>query len=221
MPKQTFFNLPEDKRKRIIDLAVEEFAGKPYGKASLSNIVARAGIAKGSMYQYFEDKKDLYTYILELAAAEKLSFIQSQGVSPDAHFFTTFEQALLAGARFNLEHPQYGKIMSNAMEPSGEEVLQEITARLRSLAHQYMKKMLIDAQEKGTIRKDINPGLVAHLLNAMLSTGLTEYLLESLETNMRDLLADSKEAQRISVEQIHHIIGEVIKFLRNGLEGEV
>ena len=44
MPKETFFNLPEDKRQAILDLAIEEFAAHDYKNASISRIVERAGI---------------------------------------------------------------------------------------------------------------------------------------------------------------------------------
>ncbi len=63
MPKQTFLNLPEEKRARIVDVALTEFAEKGYTGASITGIVAAAGIAKGSFYQYFEDKDDLYAHI--------------------------------------------------------------------------------------------------------------------------------------------------------------
>ena len=45
MPTSTFLNLPADKRGRIVELAIEEFSERPYAQASLSRIVARAGIA--------------------------------------------------------------------------------------------------------------------------------------------------------------------------------
>ena len=64
MPKQTFFNLPDDKRQRILDVVIDEFADNDYANVSISRIVARAGIAKGSFYQYFEDKEDLSGYLV-------------------------------------------------------------------------------------------------------------------------------------------------------------
>jgi AcrR family transcriptional regulator len=64
MPKPTFLNLPDAKRDRITELALDEFSTHPYRQASLSRIVARAGIAKGSMYQYFENKLDLYRWLV-------------------------------------------------------------------------------------------------------------------------------------------------------------
>ncbi|MBK7920673.1 MAG: TetR/AcrR family transcriptional regulator [Chloroflexi bacterium] len=57
MPKDTFFNLPEDKRALICKVAVAEFAKHRFDKASINRIVAQSGIAKGSFYQYFEDKR--------------------------------------------------------------------------------------------------------------------------------------------------------------------
>jgi AcrR family transcriptional regulator len=71
MPLITFENLPEEKRKNIIDCAVDEFAEHDYSSASVSKIVAKAGISKGSLYQYFIDKSDLYSYLLDLASQQK------------------------------------------------------------------------------------------------------------------------------------------------------
>jgi AcrR family transcriptional regulator len=46
MPTSTFWNWPANKRQLLIDIAVEEFANNDYDNASISRIVARAGIAK-------------------------------------------------------------------------------------------------------------------------------------------------------------------------------
>ena len=60
MPKDTFYNLPDEKRALIEDVAMREFATCGYDKASISRIVDTCGISKGSFYQYFLDKKDLF-----------------------------------------------------------------------------------------------------------------------------------------------------------------
>lgn len=65
MPKQTFFNLSEHKRKKLIDSAEIEFARAPFFEASIANIIKTADISRGSFYQYFQDKDDLYFYLLE------------------------------------------------------------------------------------------------------------------------------------------------------------
>jgi AcrR family transcriptional regulator len=79
MPKQTFFNLPDEKRDIILGAAVAEFAEKGYKAASISAIVAAAKIAKGSFYQYFEDKDDLYVHIIATKIARpKLAAFEAE-----------------------------------------------------------------------------------------------------------------------------------------------
>ncbi len=70
MPKDTFFNLDESKREKIVKAAKAEFLNNPLRKARVSNIVTEASIPRGSFYQYFEDLDDLYYYIVEQVFAE-------------------------------------------------------------------------------------------------------------------------------------------------------
>lgn len=66
MPKSTFFRLPQAKQDRLLEAAKEEFSRVPLKEASIANIVKLADIPRGSFYQYFEDKEDLYYYYFEL-----------------------------------------------------------------------------------------------------------------------------------------------------------
>lgn len=59
MIKKTFYNLPEEKRQRVIDAIMHEFASSTTEKVSINRIVKTAGISRGSFYQYFDDKVDL------------------------------------------------------------------------------------------------------------------------------------------------------------------
>ncbi|WP_203623136.1 MULTISPECIES: TetR/AcrR family transcriptional regulator [unclassified Lacticaseibacillus] len=65
MPKPTFFRLAEPKRKRLIKAAYDEFSRASFQDASISNIIKDAGIPRGSFYQYFEDKSDIFFYLLD------------------------------------------------------------------------------------------------------------------------------------------------------------
>ncbi len=65
MPKQTFFNLSRDKQENLIHSAKKEFSRVPLYEASISNIIKNAGIPRGSFYQYFEDKEDVFFFILD------------------------------------------------------------------------------------------------------------------------------------------------------------
>lgn len=60
MPKATFLNLPEEKKNLITEILIKHFATKPYHLVDISDVAKECKIAKGSMYQYFENKKDMY-----------------------------------------------------------------------------------------------------------------------------------------------------------------
>jgi len=64
MPKQTFFHLSKDKQDTLVQAAKQEFSRAPLHEASIANIIKSAGIPRGSFYQYFEDKDDIFYYLL-------------------------------------------------------------------------------------------------------------------------------------------------------------
>jgi AcrR family transcriptional regulator len=98
MPKQTFFNLNEDKRKMIEDAATKEFAEYGFHGARLNNIVKNAGIAKGSFYQYFENLDDLFVHLIKTDSELKLYAIHEVlDQNTDADLFAKFAKIQKAG----------------------------------------------------------------------------------------------------------------------------
>lgn len=64
MPRNTFFCLPEEKRQRLTGAAWQEFTRVSFADASINRIVQEARIPRGSFYQYFTDKEDLFSFLL-------------------------------------------------------------------------------------------------------------------------------------------------------------
>jgi AcrR family transcriptional regulator len=64
MPTKTFFNLPQQKRDKLMRSIRTELARAPFAEASINRIVRAAGIPRGSFYQYFEGKRDVLDYIM-------------------------------------------------------------------------------------------------------------------------------------------------------------
>ncbi|ROR23963.1 TetR family transcriptional regulator [Mobilisporobacter senegalensis] len=62
---QKFFNLEKEKQERIINAALKEFTKNGYEKASTNEIIKEAEISKGSLFQYFNNKKELYLFLLD------------------------------------------------------------------------------------------------------------------------------------------------------------
>ena len=73
MCRETFRRLPEEKRTRFLEAAWDEFTRVSIEEVSINQIVRKAGVPRGSFYQYFADKGDLFTYLMEGVGAHYIS----------------------------------------------------------------------------------------------------------------------------------------------------
>ena len=113
MPKQTFIKLPIDKKETLIHAAKKEFSRVPLFEASIANIVKEAGIPRGSFYQYFEDKEDLYYFLLDeysqLLNKRFVSILKKQNGDLMETFIESFEMMLV-----NLQSVESRQFFRNA-----------------------------------------------------------------------------------------------------------
>lgn len=68
MPTPTWERLPEAKRLAVLEAAEAEFAARGFSGGSLNTICREAGVSKGSLFQYFADKADMYAHLAERAS---------------------------------------------------------------------------------------------------------------------------------------------------------
>lgn len=73
MPKTTYYNLDKAKQGKIINSGITEFSNYSLFRGSVNRIIKRAGISKGSFYQYFYNKDEFYWYIVKLQIKERIS----------------------------------------------------------------------------------------------------------------------------------------------------
>lgn len=107
MPTGTWLRLPEPRRRAVIDAAEREFAAHGFGRGSLNTIAREAGIAKGSLFQYFEDKVDLYAYLSDLASIRIRANIETAiaRLPWDSDFFGSLRKMNRIWVRYFFEHP--------------------------------------------------------------------------------------------------------------------
>lgn len=159
MPKSTFYNLSDEKKGRIFDAIVQEFSTRRFSEASINQIIKNAGIPKGSFYQYFTDKEDLYLYVTSEISKEKRNLIhQAQAQDPDADFFKALRQNIEAVMELGKIKPEYGRIfMLMEMDDS------EFIRTLRADAIKGWREIIEKDKECGLIKPEINTDVVLDL----------------------------------------------------------
>lgn len=55
----------EQRRAHLLGCALEVFAEKGYHRTSISDIIKRAGVARGTFYLYFESKRSVFDQLLD------------------------------------------------------------------------------------------------------------------------------------------------------------
>jgi AcrR family transcriptional regulator len=169
MPTQTFLNLPPDKRAALLSIAMEEFAAHDYQSASISRILAQAGIAKGSLYQYFHDKRDFYHYLVEHASRTLMTALEHD-VPPDpsASLFVVLRWQMSATVRAALQHPREAQLIRRAYGTPGaqDDVLASQAQRGRTA---YLTPLIRQAMERGEIAADLDPDVVLYAISSLIA----------------------------------------------------
>lgn len=165
MPKQTFFNLEPERRAAIIAAAVREFAEHPFEQASLTKIVESCGIAKGSMYQYFEDKKDLYLYIVDLAYEQKRAYV-SRAFGVQGDIFAILDEYYRMSYQFALDHPLLHQVANKFWDSRSDQLRTELEKGRLSRARDFAR-VLKEAMAEGIVNSQLDPEAVFFVYHAV------------------------------------------------------
>lgn len=181
MPQATFFNLPDDKKILIIAAALDEFSSASYDTASINQICKKSNIAKGSFYQYFTDKMDLYVYIMTLAIEEKIKFFSSVLTEFDTlSLLEQFRLLFLKGIEFAKDYPQYAALGEQFSKENNELAKSSVIKEGDKQSETLFIQMIDQAKSKGEIDSRVD-SLALNMILQSLNNTVNEYMLDKYE----------------------------------------
>ncbi len=202
MPKETFFNLAENKRETIEQAALDEFAQYGYDAASVNRIVEKSGIAKGSFYQYFEDKKDVFLHLMNETVRKKLDYISPVVVNYQEHgLFVVIRELFISGLAYARDNPKGIKIADWLIRNTHHEVYQELLKSSGTASDDFYVTLFKQAQERGEIREDLDIKFIGHLM-----TGLGKSLAEYYYDNDEDADFTNQDKMMVFVDKMIDLI---------------
>lgn len=198
MPSKTFINLEAEKRKRIVDATVFEFASKPYEQVMISDIIKKAKIPRGSFYQYFIDKEDLYIYIIDVIKQEKMTFFESTLKNYNGLKFLDLVRKLYEeGVQFALKYPRYVKIMDFLMKNKNP-LYDKIMAENVLYAEKVYANLIDQDKAKGYIREDIDSLTFAKIIVQLTTNIAVEELdIDNEEESFKRMLERNNQILKI------------------------
>jgi len=209
IPKETFYNLPEGKRQLLEKMAIREFAAFGYDKASINRFVDKCQIAKGSFYQYFEDKKDLFLYLITRVNEKKLKFLSPVFQNPGQYdFFTLIREMFMSGIKFAADNPEITMIGNWLFKNKSHPIYNEIVGMGLQNAQNIYTELLERAISRSEVRADIDINFVSHTISSM-NISAVEYYFQSVK-------GEETGMQKFD-ENIIGTVDLLIDFIKNGI----
>lgn len=213
MPKDTFLNLSTEKQEKVMRSAISEFLMHGFEKGNIGNIAKNAGVAKGSMYQYFENKRELFLFSVQwsmkLLMEKSKKYITLQDKQMDIFDFL-YKNSKDSWLQMR-EEREIVIFMQNVVLGKYNNFVDESMAYITKLSDEYLLNLIRDGKENGSIRKDIDDNILSLFITGV-SFKIKEYLMNKARSLGEDIVDEEFEVFEKEVTAL-------IELLKNGMGG--
>ena len=205
MPTKLFIELDSVKKERIMDAALKEFAEYGYENGSTNRIVKNCGVSKGSLFKYFENKEDLYFYMIDTVSAQMGEEIQIDinGLSKDL-----YERVIdysVAEISWYIENPVKGRFLIGVASETGSDIGKKVIERYGEKSADIYEALL-----KGADMSKLQNGRRA-------VTDILRWVLEGFNSSfLKSIAAKGDDIETVKKDYIRQLKG-YLKVLKKGL----
>lgn len=192
-----FEGLDEEKKQRILNAAMKEFASKGYDHASTNRIVENADIAKGLLFHYFKSKKQLFLYLYDYCLDRVMKEISQKIDYGEKDFFKRLLQAQRAKLELISVYPDIMDFLKVGYLDESAAVRKDLDERKAGLMLGGFQKAF-DGIDTSVFRPDLDIGLVIKTV-AWAYEGFADSYMETLrhldtvQMDLGPLIADSEK----------------------------
>lgn len=210
MPKRTFNRLDDDKKERVMRAAIEEFQTHGFENAKIEAIAQNAEVAKGSIYQYFDDKKELFLYSVTWALEYFMKIIDRQTPLHDMDVYDYF----LSGSRERFEllkrEPLLVAFSMDVASGKYGSLAKEANSELNRIGKEYELRLIANGKKRGTIRDDLDDKILL-----LFFQGVTEKFTAEIMEKAKELNYEPTEEQYCEMESL---MKKMVSLLKQGME---
>ena len=153
-------------RRRLLEAATAEFAAKGFDGARVDDISLAAGLGKGTVYNYFESKQEVFR---EAVAAWFARIVEAlEPLPPDAPIREQLLSILRTDLKVSAEIEEFARVMyRETLRPNRDEVAALLPAVDPS--DEALEAVIALGQESGEIRSDRSAAELTRVLRSLVS----------------------------------------------------
>ncbi|SHI57256.1 transcriptional regulator, TetR family [Desulfosporosinus lacus DSM 15449] len=206
-----FENLNEDKKKKIIDVCVHEFADKGYDNASTNSIIKEAGISKGILFHYFKNKKSLFFYILDYCIREMIEEFTRYPLTETKDIFQRISELGVIKLKIAHKYPYIVKLFMESLEKAPLDMRPEIEKKYLQTSKDWMPLFFEDI-DYSKFRSGVEPSKAIQIIMLFLGA-LGEKYLKDYKGKEQEMFQDY---DKIMAEYMEYM--EILKYGMYGSE---
>jgi TetR/AcrR family transcriptional regulator len=214
MPKETFHQIPSEKREKILRTAAMLFADQGFARTDVAQIAQRAGVAKGSIYNYFESKEDLYLTVCRDGLERSREAVYGD-IRPGWDLYRQIDHIFRRGMAFVLAHPEYARLYLNTASAGMDRFADKLSLEVEKYTADHLKKLIEDGMRRGIVRKDVDIALAAFLINSLYIMLVISLVSRHFQIRIKEYLDIREDLNNKSIEkplgQVVHLICDFLK----------
>lgn len=165
--KPTFDNISSEKKQKILSVSLREFSSKGFESANINTIAKEAGVSVGSMYKYFDSKKDLFLTTVHLGI-ETLEGVLDSISAMDCSVMQKLEKLVRTAVDYSKRQSELIRLYYEIAAESNAELIKELAVKMEAVSARVYTDAIKQGQERGEIRRDISPEIAAFLLDNLI-----------------------------------------------------
>jgi AcrR family transcriptional regulator len=183
-----FEKLPASERQKIIKVCIEEFGDKGYTRASTNTIVKNAGIPKGTLFYFFENKKNLFLYLVDHAVDRYVEFVEAYTEDLPPDLFDRLLYMFEVRMRFAVHAPHLYRFFFRTLLNVPDELKADMQGRFKSYTA-ASRDLMSEGLDISRLREGVSVDQVMELISYFM-----EGLLARHTENLAKLDADQSLA---------------------------
>ncbi len=212
--KSTFENISEEKRRKILDVAVEEFATKGFESANINTIARKAQVSVGSLYKYFDTKNDLFLTSVSYGISTLEEILDAINEKDEDVVFK-LEKLVRAAIDFSRRNAVMIKLYNEFTTERNVELGKKLASRMETITSNAYKTAIIQGQIAGEIRTDIDPGMAAFLVDNLLVSIQFSYACEYYGERYKIYAGDD------IFEKDEFAVRNIVRFVKSALKPNI
>ncbi len=162
--KAGFDKIGPEKKKRIMEAAVAEFAARGFVQANINVIARNAGVSIGAMYNYFAAKEDLFLTVVDSGYAMVAEVLETVEAA-EGGLLEKIEMILRAALDYARRYPELHQIYLDMTSRSMDPLSRRLSGVMESVSARFYKRLLETAKARKEVAADLDCAVAAFCID--------------------------------------------------------